>query len=571
MIDISAMEKKIDAWLRPPFDHQTIEAVKELAKDKPALTDAFYKDLAFGTGGMRGIMGVGTNRINKYTLGKNTQGLANYLKAQYTTTTPKVVIAYDCRHNSKTLGQTVAEIFSANGIEVYLFSELRPTPQLSFAVKHLKAQCGIVLTASHNPPEYNGYKVYWEDGGQIVPPQDAAIMAAIDQVDYTEIHFKADPSKIHYLGEEADTAFWEAALQAAQIPQEGKEHFTIVFTPLHGTSITALPQVLERAGFTSLHIVSEQKHPDGDFPTVISPNPEETEALKMALELAEEKQADMVIGTDPDADRLGIAVRNNQGELVLLNGNQTMLVMTHFLLQRLQAQGKLSAQHAIASTIVSSPVMRKLAAAFDVHLYETLTGFKWIADAINKNPQYDFVGGGEESYGYMVGSNVRDKDAITASLLACEIGVWCKHQGMTFFQYLQKCYQKFGLYYERLISLTKKGPSGSLEIEAMMKSFRTFPPQKIASFPVRSVSDYKTGYKTDLKSGQTSALNLPKSDVLIFTLENDGQIALRPSGTEPKIKFYLSLNAPYSETIEWEQQLATLEKKLDLLQTALGI
>ena len=570
MID-SILEKKINSWLHPPFDQKTIEDVKKLFLDEQQLKDAFYKDLEFGTGGMRGIMGVGTNRINKYTLGKNTQGLANYLNEQFRNTQIRVVIAYDCRHNSQSLAQTVAEIFSANNIEVFIFKELRPTPQLSFAVKHLKAQCGIVLTASHNPPEYNGYKVYWEDGGQIVPPQDGEIMAAIRKLDYGDILFEADQHKIHILDQEIDEAFWQTAVEAASIDQGGKENFKIVFTPLHGTSVTALPQVLAKAGFSNVHIVAAQKKPNGDFPTVTSPNPEEPAALEMALEQAEKIGADIVIGTDPDADRLGIAVRNENQKLVLLNGNQTMLIMTYFLLKRQEENGQINNRQAIASTIVSSPIIRKVAHHFGVHLFETLTGFKWIADAIKKNPSLEFIGGGEESYGYMVGSQVRDKDAITASLLICEIGTWCANNKKTIFGLMQACYQTFGLYQERLIALTKKGAEGSEEIVAMMRAYRENPPEAIAGFKVLAIADYKTGIETNRINGHTTKLKLPQSDVLIFKLENDGQIALRPSGTEPKIKFYLSINKPYEAALNWDTQVDELEQKLDTIQKALAI
>ncbi len=567
----SILERKINSWLHPPFDQKTIEAVKKLFLDEQQLKDAFYKDLEFGTGGMRGIMGVGTNRINKYTLGKNTQGLANYLNKQFRNTQIRVVIAYDCRHNSQSLAQIVAEIFSANNIEAFIFKELRPTPQLSFAVKNLKAQCGIVLTASHNPPEYNGYKVYWEDGGQIVPPQDGEIMAAISKLEYSDILFEADQRKIHILDQKIDEAFWQTAVEAASIDQKRKENFKIVFTPLHGTSVTALPQVLAKAGFSNVHIVAAQKTPNGDFPTVTSPNPEEPAALEMALEQAEKIEADIVIGTDPDADRLGIAVRDENQKLVLLNGNQTMLIMTYFLLKRKEENGQINQQQAIASTIVSSPIIRKVARHFGVHLFETLTGFKWIADAIKKNPSLEFIGGGEESYGYMVGSKVRDKDAITASLLICEIGTWCANNKKTIFGLMQECYQTFGFYQERLIALTKKGAEGSEEIDAMMRTYRENPPEAIAGLKVLTIADYKTGIETNRFNGQTTKLKLPQSDVLIFKLENDGQIALRPSGTEPKIKFYLSVNKPYDATLNWNTQVDELEQKLDTIQKALAI
>ncbi|MEB8347518.1 phospho-sugar mutase, partial [Flavobacteriaceae bacterium KMM 6898] len=410
------------SWLTDFFDTNTKKEIENLMKtNTEELKDRFYKDLEFGTGGMRGIMGVGTNRINKYTLGKNTQGLSNYLKKVYPNEVLKVVIAYDCRHNSDTLAKTVADVFAANGIKVFLFSELRTTPALSFAVKYLNCHAGIVLTASHNPPEYNGYKVYWTDGGQIVPPQDGEIISEINKLSFEDIKFKADENLIQLIDKEVDEAFISASVKNGNFNAKGKDNFKIVFTSLHGTSITAIPEVLKRAGYKNVTIIEEQAVPDGNFPTVKSPNPEEPEALTMAIEKAEEIGADIVIGTDPDSDRLGIAVRNLEGKMELLNGNQAMVLMTKFLLDQRKAKG-MEGNEFIASTIVSTPMMPALANAYGVECKTALTGFKWIAKMIKDFPKQHFVGGGEESFGFMVGDFVRDKDAVTATLLACEIG-----------------------------------------------------------------------------------------------------------------------------------------------------
>ena len=464
------------AWENEPFDSATQQATQKLKKENPeAFEDAFYKNLEFGTGGMRGVMGIGTNRVNRYTFGRNTQGIANYLKKQFPEENLKVVIAFDCRHQSDTLAKTVAAIFSANDIQVYLFSSLRPTPELSFAVKELNCQCGIVLTASHNPPEYNGYKVYWKDGGQIVPPQDAAIVNEIESVDFNDILFTEKASKIEIIDKEVDDSFIDASIQNGRIATANRDGFKIVFTPLHGTSVTILPQVLEKSGYSQLHVVEEQATPDGDFPTVVSPNPEETEALTIAMGIAKKTNADMVIGTDPDADRLGIVVRNHDQQLVILNGNQAMMVMTHFLLEKHKQNNTLSKNAFVGSTVVSTPMIQRLTEAYGVECKLGLTGFKWIAKMIEDFPDQQFIGGGEESFGFMVGDFVRDKDAITSSLLACEIAAEAKTNGRTFFDTLIACYIKYGFYKERLISIVKKGKQGASEIQNIMKSLRSNP------------------------------------------------------------------------------------------------
>ncbi len=558
-------------WLNLPFDADTQKAVKQLLEnDRDTLNDAFYKELEFGTGGMRGVLGVGTNRINAYTLGRATQGLANYLNHCFGSDPIAVVIAYDCRHQSEQLSRLIAEIFSANGIQVYLFSALRTTPELSFAVRYLRAHAGIVLTASHNPPEYNGYKVYWKDGGQIVPPQDQEIIDFIRKVDYSDIQFKGGNTGIQLIDKEVDEAFFKASVAHGRLGNGDRNAFSLVFTPIHGTSITAIPQVFEMAGYTQVHIVEEQAIIDPNFSTVKSPNPEEHEALKMALSLAEKKKVDVVIGTDPDSDRLGIAVRDLKGEMLLLNGNQTMVVLTEYLLQHHQKEG-LNGNEFIASTIVSTPLLRKMAEAYKVHYHETLTGFKWIGKLIHDHPELRFLGGGEESYGYLVGDFVRDKDAVTASLLAAEIAAELKAKGQTLLTYLIKCFVTYGCYHERLVSITKKGQSGAQEIEAMMQRFRAHPPEIIADERVLFTEDYLTQTKTNQRSKEQFAIDLPKADVFILETENGTRIAARPSGTEPKIKFYFSVNDPLHSAADYTSVKDRLETRIDRLIEALEI
>ncbi len=560
---MDAIQATAQSWLSDFFDPEVKEEIRELMANHPEeLQDRFYKNLEFGTGGMRGVMGTGTNRINKYTLGKSTQGLSQYLKKTYGETGLKVVIAYDCRHNSQSLAQTVAEVFSANGIKVYLFSELRTTPELSFAVRYLGCHAGVVLTASHNPPEYNGYKVYWTDGGQIVPPQDKEIIAEINSLDYEQIRFKPDPSLIEKIDEDVDEAFINASVENGRIGAKGKDDFTVVFTSLHGTSITAIPEVLGRAGYANLHIIEEQAEPDGSFPTVASPNPEEPAALELAMRRGEAVGADIVIGTDPDSDRLGIAVRNTDGKLELLNGNQTMVLMTRYLLDAYKRKG-FKGNEFVASTIVSTPMMPVMAEAYGVECKTSLTGFKWIAKMIVDFPGQHFVGGGEESYGYMVGDFVRDKDAVTSTLLACEIACQAKAAGSSFYQELLKCYVDFGCYRERLVSLVKKGMDGAQEIAEMMKQFKENPLQSLGGSPVIRIDDYNDASSLDTRSGKTTAIDLPRSNVLVYTTEDGTRLAARPSGTEPKIKFYVSVNAPLGKTEDYPTVHCELEAKID--------
>ena len=561
------IETRIAQWLRTPFDQQTQNQVALLAKNPKEAEDAFYKDLEFGTGGMRGIMGVGTNRINKYTLGKNTQGLSEYLKEQHPNEKICAVIAYDCRHQSKELAKICADIFTANGIHCYLFSDLRPTPELSFAVRHLNAQCGIVLTASHNPPEYNGYKVYGKDGGQLVPPHDEAISQRILDTAFESIQFDGNPALLQYVDKEIDTAYQKDVLNSALFDKRKNKPLKIVFTPIHGTSITALPQVLEQAGYDKLTIVKEQIDPNGDFPTVKSPNPEEQEALKMAVALANEKNADLVIGTDPDADRFGLVVKDAESAWCYLNGNQIMAVLTDFLLQKRAAENTLNSNCFIASTVVSTPLIQQIAVHHGVQYKNTLTGFKWIAKLIEGFPELEFIGGGEESFGYLVGDSVRDKDAISASLLACEIANEAKNNGSSFFELLIECYKKYGAYKERLVSITKKGKEGVEYIAEQMENFRKSPPKSIGGIDVMILEDYLHLTSYNFKRKEEEKLQYSPSNVLIFKLEDGTKIALRPSGTEPKIKYYFSVNQKFDPDQSWKEQEKTLEIRLDELSS----
>tara|TARA_R110002072_G_scaffold236749_1_gene394284 strand:+ start:16421 stop:18148 length:1728 start_codon:yes stop_codon:yes gene_type:complete len=566
--------EKVNQWLTPTFDEKTQNQIKDLIAFNPKeLEESFYKNIEFGTGGMRGIVGVGDNRINKYTLGKNTQGLSNYIKTKFPGEQHKVAIAYDCRHNSKELAKVVADVFSANDIEVFLFSDLRPTPELSFAVTHLNCHAGIVLTASHNPPEYNGYKVYWSDGGQLVPPQDVEIIAEINSLNFEDIRFTAKEHLIHYIDQEIDEAFINKSIQTGSFgtSKKAKENLKIVFTSLHGTSITLIPEVLKRAGYTNLHIVQEQAEPNGDFPTVVSPNPEEPEALKMAIKLANNIQADIVIGTDPDGDRLGVAVRNPAGEMTILNGNQTMSLMSDFLLNFHSKNNSLQGNAFVASTIVSTPMMEKIAKHYNSECKVGLTGFKWIAKMIKDHPDQQFIGGGEESFGYMVSDFVRDKDAVTATLLACEMAAQQKENGNTLLDYLNQLFLKHGYYKEHLVSLVKKGIEGSQEIKQMMIDLRANPFTEISSSKVIQVDDYQTGISKNLISKKEEKIELPFSNVLIYTTEDGTKVAARPSGTEPKIKFYISVNSPLQSLKELNQVSEKLTEKMNGIVKSLGI
>ncbi len=561
--------EQAEQWLNYPIDNDYKAGIEALLQGpEDALEDAFYKGLAFGTGGMRGVMGVGTNRVNKYTFGKATQGLANYLKKQFPNEQIKVAIAYDCRNNSDQLSRLVAEIFSANGIDVYLFSALRPTPQLSFAVRHLGCHSGIVITASHNPPEYNGYKVYWNDGAQIVAPHDKAIIEEVNALtNPAEIRFEANAEHIYMLGADMDEAFLEASL-AQRLTSSTNKELKIVFTSLHGTSITLLPELLKRAGYSNVHIVEAQAEPNGNFPTVKSPNPEERAALDMALELAEKTEADCVIGTDPDSDRIGVAVRNNAGELILLNGNQTGVILTEYLLQHAALKG----DEFIAYTIVSSELFKDVANAHGVDAEVCLTGFKHIAALIREHEgNKTFIGGGEESYGYMIGDFVRDKDALTSALIFCDWLGDTLTNGGSAEDYLAQLYAKHGLYQEDLISITKKGRSGSEEIAKMMETLREQPPRALGGDEIVAIADIQSGVLKHLRSNQTEEIDLPASNVLQFFTASGSKISARPSGTEPKIKFYFSVRAEWQSHKDLATQQAELFDQIEAIKKDLGL
>jgi phosphomannomutase len=552
---------KAKQWLTATFDAETQTEIQELINNNPdALADRFYKDMEFGTGGMRGVMGAGTNRINKYTLGRATQGLSNYLIENVKKEQLSVVIAYDCRHNSKKFAKVVADVLSANNIKVFLFEDLRATPELSFAVRHLGCDAGIVLTASHNPPEYNGYKVYWADGGQIVPPHDGGIIGKVNALDFSEIKFDANESLIEVIGKEVDDVFIEASVKNGSLSDKvDRKNLKIVFTSLHGTSIVSVPDALAKAGYTDVHIVEEQREPDGDFPTVKSPNPEEPEALKMATDLANKVGADIVIGTDPDCDRLGVAIRDTNGNMKLMNGNQTMVVMTEFLLKKWKEEGKMNGKQFVGSTIVSTELVNDVAASYGVETKVGLTGFKWIAKMVRDFPELDFIGGGEESFGYMVGGFVRDKDAVTATLLACEVAAYAKQNGSSFYEELLAIYVKNNFYKEHLISITKKGMDGAAEIQQMLSDMRNNPLTEIDGEKVESLSDYDASTRKNLITGEVTNIDLPKSNVLIYQTESGTRIAARPSGTEPKIKFYFSVNT----SLDTKENATSIEAALD--------
>jgi phosphoglucomutase len=558
------IEQSISQWTKAPFDQVTIAEVEALKQNPIALEDAFYKEIEFGTGGMRGIMGAGTNRINKYTLGKASQGLANYLNSKKEDTTPKVVIAYDCRHNSDTFAKAVAQVFSANNIQAFVFSSLRPTPLLSFAVRYLKADAGIVLTASHNPPEYNGYKVYNKYGGQIVPPEDNAIMDLIQAVNYADIKWEQKDNLIQFIDKEIDQAYTTTIVNDSFLTAAERKQTAVIFTPLHGTSIVSLPPVLEQAGYRKVYIIEEQKEPNGDFPTVVSPNPEEHEAFTLALKKAQSIDADIILGTDPDADRIGIGVKDLKGEWTLLNGNQLMVVLTRFILEQ---QTSIDNSF-IASTVVSTPLMEKMAQAFGVECKLVLTGFKWIGKMIQDTPTKNFLCGGEESYGFLDGDKVRDKDAISAALLACDLQSHLKRKNSSIYAYLLDTYQRFGCYQESLQSMTKKGKQGAEEINQLMRKMRQESPKTIANKVVTKFDDFQLS-QTKHADGTVKKLDLPKANVLKFHLEDGSTVAVRPSGTEPKIKFYISVNGILNNTEDYTNLQLSLNNYCKELMSAI--
>ena len=565
--------EKAKNWLTETFDEEIRLKVQALIdENSPELEDSFYKNLEFGTGGMRGIMGVGTNRLNKYTLGQATQGLANYLCQQFPQEDIKVAIAYDVRNNSKEFGKIVADVLTANGIRVLLFKEHRPTPELSFTVRNKKCHAGIVLTASHNPPEYNGYKVYWNDGAQIVPPHDVAIIEQVQNTKFEDIKFNGDDNLIEWIDEVQDEVYIEACMEASLYQNVGRENLNIVFTSIHGTTYTTIQKALKKAGFTKVDLVEEQMIPSGNFPTVDSPNPEEPSALRMAMDLAKIKNADIVIGCDPDGDRLGIAVRNLAGEIQLLNGNQTNMILTDYILNQWQKEGKITGKEFIGSTIVTSDVFFDLAKYYGIGCKAGLTGFKWIGKMISDaEGKEKFICGGEESFGFMTGDFVRDKDSCGSILLACEIAAWCKANGKTMYQYMIEIYQRLGLYQEGLVNIVRKGKEGAEKIKQMMTDFRNSPVSSLAGAKVILVKDFQEQTAWNLvKNEKVTMDDIPKSNVLIYYTEDGSKVAIRPSGTEPKIKFYFSVKDEISSLEEYTSKADILEKKIEMIKKDLG-
>lgn len=568
--------EKAKLWLTDTFDEETRSAVEMLINSaSPDLEDSFYRELEFGTGGMRGIMGVGTNRLNKYTLGQATQGLANYLHEQFPGEEKKVAIAYDVRNNSKEFGKLVADVLTANGIKVLLFKEHRPTPELSFTVRDKKCNAGIVLTASHNPPEYNGYKVYWNDGAQVVPPHDENIIKQVYATKFDEIKFNGNDDLIEWINEYQDDVYIDACIENSlyQKDKTGYDLLNIVFTSIHGTTYTTVPQALKKAGFTRVDLVKEQMIPSGNFPTVESPNPEEPAALEMAIDLARITNADIVIGTDPDGDRLGIAVRNLDGEMQLLNGNQCNTILTYYILDQWKKAGKITGKEFIGSTIVTSDIFYDIADKFGVECKVGLTGFKWIGKMIRDVEGVEkFVCGGEESFGFMTGDFVRDKDSCGSILLACEIAAWCKANGSSMFQYMIDIYKETGMYYEGLINVVKKGREGAEEIQQMMKDFREDPPKEIAGSSVELVKDFKEQTCLTVSSNERKVMDeIPKSNVLIYYTQDGTKVCVRPSGTEPKIKFYVSVKDKIASEQDFKDKLVTLSGKIDRVKTDLNL
>ncbi|HYK75721.1 MAG TPA: phospho-sugar mutase [Daejeonella sp.] len=573
----SSVLQKINQWLQGSYDNDTKQQIQQLLDNKSLteLTDAFYRDLEFGTGGLRGIMGPGSNRINKYTIGTATQGLANYLKKKYPGQEVKVAVAHDSRNNSDYFARIVAEVFSANGIHVYFFKEMRPTPQLSFAIRQLHCKSGVMITASHNPKEYNGYKAYGADGGQLIGPDDKLVMAEVAKIsNIDEIKFNRLEENIELIGEEMDQLYLEkiSALSVSKEAIQRQKDLKIVYSPIHGTGITLVPKALEKFGFTNVHLVEEQIKPDGNFPTVIYPNPEEKEALTLALAKAQAIDADLVLATDPDTDRVGIAVKNNEGEFILLNGNQTGSLLIYYMLNAWQKHGKLTGNEYIISTIVTTNLINKIAESKNVPCYNTLTGFKWIGAVMTQlEGKKTFIAGGEESYGYLIGDLVRDKDAVISCAFIAEMTAFYKDQGSSLFDAMLNMYQEYGFYKEKLVAITKKGKSGAEEIKAMMERFRIAPPKTLNGSKVSMLKDYEKGIETDLSSGKTQALDLPKSDVLQFITEDGSIISARPSGTEPKIKFYCSVKADLADKAAFNKAEQQLEDKISSIMNDLAV
>lgn len=574
-IDQNVLDKA-NSWLKGSYDQETKEAIKNMMENDPhELIESFYKDLEFGTGGLRGIMGVGSNRMNKYTVGAATQGYTNYLKQCFSDADPiKVAIAYDSRNNSPYFAQITADVFSANGLKVYLFDSLRPTPELSFAIRHFGCQGGIVITASHNPKEYNGYKAYWDDGGQMISPHDKNVIEEVNKIkDASEVKFDGNPDLIEIIGEEFDDLYIEMIKSLSLSPEviKRQKDFKIVYTPIHGTGVKLVPQALKAFGFEKVYGVDEQDVVDGNFPTVESPNPEEPAALEMAINKAKEIDADLVMATDPDADRVGIAIRKGD-EFILLNGNQAASLLIYYLLNKWDENGKLTGNEFICKTIVTTELLNDIADKYHVDHYDVLTGFKYIADLIKSfEGVKTFIGGGEESYGYLVGDFVRDKDAVSSCAMIAETAAWASDLGIGLYDLLQDIYLEFGLYKEKLISVVRKGKAGAEEIENMMSDFRDNPPESLNGSKLVVVKDYLTGENKNLESGDTSPITLPKSNVLQFFTKDGSKVSVRPSGTEPKIKFYFGVKSALDSKADFEKVDAELDEKITGIIRDLGV
>ncbi len=562
-----AIQAKIDAWLNGNFDAATKEEIKKLQAENPnELADAFYRNLEFGTGGLRGLMGVGTNRMNKYTVGMATQGYANYLKQSFPGEEVSVAIAHDCRNNSRFFAETTANVFAANGIKVYLYEELRPTPNLSFAIRHLKCKGGVVCTASHNPKEYNGYKAYWDDGSQLVPPHDKNVIKEVDKIlSVDDVKWSGGEANIVLIGKAIDEVYFDMVKGLSIYPDVIAKHkdLGIVYTSIHGSGITMVPEVLKRFGFTNVHIVQEQAVPDGNFPTVVYPNPEESEAMSLGLKLAAQLDADILCGTDPDADRLAIGVKDLQGKWVLMNGNQTAVLAFNYLMEARKAKGIAQPNDMVVTTIVTTPMIDAIAAGNSVACYRVLTGFKWIAEMIRqKAGKENYIIGGEESFGLMIGDKVRDKDGVSAVALLCEMAAYEKDKGRSLYEKMIDLYVQYGFYKEHLISITKKGMDGQQQIAAMMESYRNNPPKTINGSAVVKLLDYELQKGTNPQTGEQWAIELPKSNVLQFILADGSSISARPSGTEPKIKFYFSVNTKLNSAAEFDKVNKELDDKI---------
>jgi phosphoglucomutase len=571
-----AIHQKIASWLEGNFDAATKEEIRSLQANQPdLLEDAFYRNLEFGTGGLRGLMGVGTNRVNKYTIGMATQGFSNYLLKTYPNDPISVVVGHDSRNNSRFLAETTAQVFAANGIKVYLFEALRPTPELSFAIRQLQCKAGVVCTASHNPKEYNGYKAYWNDGGQLVPPHDKNVIIEVEAIQsLEEVKWTGGEALIEIIGAEMDASYIAMLKTLSVYPEviAAQSDLKIVYTPIHGTGITLVPKVLAAYGFKNVHVVEEQATPDGNFPTVAYPNPEESETMRIGLEKAKALNADILLGTDPDADRVGIGVKNHKGEWVLMNGNQTAVLAFAYMMEARRAKGIAAPNDMVVTTIVTTAMINEVARQNEVNCYNVLTGFKWIAELVKeKEGKENYIIGGEESFGLMIGDQIRDKDAVSAVALLCEMAAYEKSKGKSLFDKMIELYMQYGFYYEHLISITKKGMNGQQEIAAMMEGYRKQPPTEIDGMKVVTLLDYQLQLSTDLITGTQSKIALPKSNVLQFVTEDGTKISARPSGTEPKIKFYFSVNSVLPNREAFDEVYAHLQNKINNIIAAMQL